>query len=427
MDFEDVTTNSPNNTLTDRSPDSGVSMDSMDSAPAEAPTGFAALPKEPPTKDKFGESAVLDKMEVSHVGEQPPAEQFKEPRHVLKAPRGTQRKPRINIQIPDDMDVDDTPKDKTEWRRPDTPHPRKRLMDMDGSMVEADWSKRFRHTDVSIDTSPESEAAFSTPAPVATPPQNNVIQLSSSLLRAPSRKMPAGGEQSFSFISGASLALRLSTLSQEEFLAKYVLVDCRFPYEYAGGHIKYSINIHKTEELADVFFPSNEQLLMKIKCRTPIFYSELSETRGLAMAKELSRIGRGRHERSRLDYSTVYVVRHGYKAFFESGFTEHCHPQGYVNMRHPFHHGELKKYNIDKENYGSFCDAEQTPSTSGLQQSKASSSLLVLGHSAINVVQDSPMLSDDFARARIASSPITPRVKRPAKGEGRRLRFFGKL
>lgn len=50
----------------------------------------------------------------------------------------------------DDMDVDDTPKDKTEWRRPDTPHPRKRLMDMDGSMVEADWSKRFRHTDVSI-------------------------------------------------------------------------------------------------------------------------------------------------------------------------------------------------------------------------------------------------------------------------------------
>lgn len=45
MDFEDVTTNSPNNTLTDRSPDSGVSMDSMDSAPAEAPTGFAALPK----------------------------------------------------------------------------------------------------------------------------------------------------------------------------------------------------------------------------------------------------------------------------------------------------------------------------------------------------------------------------------------------
>lgn len=52
--------------------------------------------------------------------------------------------------------------------------------------------------------------------------------------------MPAGGEQSFSFISGASLALRLSTLSQEEFLAKYVLVDCRFPYEYAGGHIKVS-------------------------------------------------------------------------------------------------------------------------------------------------------------------------------------------
>ncbi|KAH7701783.1 hypothetical protein AAVH_31079 [Aphelenchoides avenae] len=91
-------------------------------------------------------------------------------------------------------------------------------------------------------------------------------------------------------------------------------------------------------------------------------------SRRCARAKELSRIDRGRHA-SRLDYKTVYVLRDGYKTFFESGFMEHCHPQGYVNMRQPFHLGELEKYNVDKENSGSSCGAEQTPTISGLHQS----------------------------------------------------------
>lgn len=52
--------------------------------------------------------------------------------------------------------------------------------------------------------------------------------------------MPCPNSSAFQFIACDVLAERLSKLTQEQFLAEYILVDCRYPYEYAGGHIKVS-------------------------------------------------------------------------------------------------------------------------------------------------------------------------------------------
>ncbi|KAH7720287.1 CBN-CDC-25.2 protein [Aphelenchoides avenae] len=419
MDSEDVGNISPRNMTIDHSPDSGVSMGSKDSTPTQASTGVSALRKEPFAPKGENDSANLDQMEVDLSGEQLPEEQQLMPRRpILKAHRGADRVPRgpkLTIQFADDTNV----YSPTSLRRPGTPYPRKGLMSEELTLVtEEHPSKRSRHSSVSIDTSLDPEDALSTPPPVAIPPNSNTIQLSSKL---PS--MPCPNSSAFQFIACDVLAERLSKLTQEQFLAEYILVDCRYPYEYAGGHIKYAINIHNAEELPAIFFPADDQLI-KIKSRTPIFYCEFSQKRGPAMAQALRRMDRTRHEYPDLDHDTIYVLKDGYKDFFERGFLEHCYPAGYMTMDNPSHRGELIKYTAHKKKKRSLGVSEPPAGTSDdLEATNASSSLQPFSLAATNTAPHSPMLSMDFARARIDSPPITPKVKRPTKGEGRRLRF----
>ena len=41
-------------------------------------------------------------------------------------------------------------------------------------------------------------------------------------------------------MTGSTLVSLMSTLGTETFASRYVLVDCRYPFEYAGGHITVS-------------------------------------------------------------------------------------------------------------------------------------------------------------------------------------------
>lgn len=63
---------------------------------------------------------------------------------------------------------------------------------------------------------------------------------------------------------------------------EYVIVDCRFEYEYLGGHIKGAVNCNTHEELMRKFFNSNEDSTNSTR-KAIIFHCEFSSHRGPRM------------------------------------------------------------------------------------------------------------------------------------------------
>ncbi|KAI1726330.1 rhodanese-like domain-containing protein [Ditylenchus destructor] len=154
--------------------------------------------------------------------------------------------------------------------------------------------------------------------------------------------------RAFRSISGETMCQLLQSMSNEIFCRKFVLVDCRYPFEFNGGHIRHAINLYDLETMIKIFFPLDENAFKEMKVKIPIFYCEFSQKRGPTMATELRRYDRKRNEFKYpcLDYKEIYLLDHGYRKFYaEDKFIEFCEPSDYVPMLHPHHGVELRKYN----------------------------------------------------------------------------------
>uniref|UniRef100_T1INZ0 protein-tyrosine-phosphatase n=1 Tax=Strigamia maritima TaxID=126957 RepID=T1INZ0_STRMM len=122
---------------------------------------------------------------------------------------------------------------------------------------------------------------------------------------------------------------------------KHVVIDCRFPYEFEGGHIRGARNIYSKEKLEQEFLKVYELI------RNPRFDIPLRIFRGSSMSRFLR--GKDRetntvtNEYPNLHYPEIYVLDGGYKAFFEC-CEELCEPQSYKPMLHPDHGDEMKFY-----------------------------------------------------------------------------------
>ncbi|MFH4983904.1 hypothetical protein AB6A40_010613 [Gnathostoma spinigerum] len=125
----------------------------------------------------------------------------------------------------------------------------------------------------------------------------------------------------FKSISGSTLSELISTMNNDEFQKKYMLVDCRYPYEYSGGHIKNAINLFDPTLVPDMFYPEKFDAT---NARIPIFYCEYSQKRGPSMAAALRQYDRQRNESRypEIDYKEIYLLDRGYKKFFlDDAFT----------------------------------------------------------------------------------------------------------
>ncbi|KAG5294455.1 M-phase inducer phosphatase [Histoplasma ohiense] len=107
-----------------------------------------------------------------------------------------------------------------------------------------------------------------------------------------------------------------------------IIIDCRFEYEYEGGHINGAVNYNDKEHLAARLFSED----MKPNTML-VFHCEYSAHRAPIMAKFIRHKDRAVNidEYPKLTYPEMYILDGGYSAFF-SVYRSLCIPQNYVEM-----------------------------------------------------------------------------------------------
>ncbi|NXC48811.1 MPIP2 phosphatase, partial [Penelope pileata] len=95
-----------------------------------------------------------------------------------------------------------------------------------------------------------------------------------------------------------------------------VIVDCRYPYEYEGGHIKGAVNLPMEQDVEEfllkkpiVPFDTSKRVII-------IFHCEFSSERGPRMCRFVREKDRACNEYPRLHYPELYVLKGGYREFF---------------------------------------------------------------------------------------------------------------
>lgn len=146
-----------------------------------------------------------------------------------------------------------------------------------------------------------------------------------------------------------------------EFFNEITIVDCRFEYEYKGGHINGAVNVSSQKELEVKFLENNDGLksFQSNKKRLIIFHCEFSSYRGPLMASHLRTCDRNINQDNypHLDYPDILILEGGYKTFFDSQ-SQRCFPQKYVEMNDDNHKStcekELTRFKRDLKKASSF-------------------------------------------------------------------------
>ncbi|CAL2043408.1 unnamed protein product [Caenorhabditis brenneri] len=150
----------------------------------------------------------------------------------------------------------------------------------------------------------------------------------------------------FRRIDSKELRRLLLSHTEASFNAKYILIDCRYPFEYQGGHIKYATNFFDSSNVAELFYNADNTVKHR---RIPIFYCEFSQKRGPSMAQALREYDRHVHRDNypNVSFAEMYVLHEGYRQFYDFVRETNrnlCLPNGYVEMHNDRFTNELKLY-----------------------------------------------------------------------------------
>ncbi|KAH9932157.1 hypothetical protein B0H21DRAFT_699739 [Amylocystis lapponica] len=133
-------------------------------------------------------------------------------------------------------------------------------------------------------------------------------------------------------------------------LASFVVIDCRFDYEYNGGHVPGAMNINTTAGVEEFLLGENAIKPMPSTSGDPnkktvlIFHCEFSVKRAPTFAKHLRSKDRAlnNHVYPKIHFPEVYILEGGYSQYFsESG--PRCQPAGYVRMDDPYYAASRKE------------------------------------------------------------------------------------
>ncbi|NWV29081.1 MPIP2 phosphatase, partial [Origma solitaria] len=154
--------------------------------------------------------------------------------------------------------------------------------------------------------------------------------------------MVHGKDPGLKYISPATLAAVLTGCFSSS-IDRSIIVDCRYPYEYEGGHVKGAVNLPLQQEVEQFLLEQPIVALDGSKRVIIIFHCEFSLERGPKMCKFVREKDRSCHEYQRLHYPELYVLKGGYRHFFHQ-FPSLCEPRGYRPMHQPAFKEELRKF-----------------------------------------------------------------------------------
>ncbi|KAG1756465.1 uncharacterized protein EDB91DRAFT_17179 [Suillus paluster] len=141
-------------------------------------------------------------------------------------------------------------------------------------------------------------------------------------------------------------------------IANFHVIDCRFDYEYDGGHIPGAVNINTTTGV--------EEFLLGVQKPKPsvsgdsqrktilVFHCEFSAKRAPTFAKHLRAKDRAmnNHMYPRIHYPEVYILEGGYCEYYKQ-CASRCQPRGYVTMDDP-NYALSRKEDLDQFRKGKF-------------------------------------------------------------------------
>ncbi|XP_048190498.1 M-phase inducer phosphatase 1 isoform X5 [Perognathus longimembris pacificus] len=151
----------------------------------------------------------------------------------------------------------------------------------------------------------------------------------------------AGKHQDLKYISPEIIASVLNG-KFANLIKEFVIIDCRYPYEYEGGHIKGAVNLHMEEEVEE-FLLKKPIVPTDGKRVIVVFHCEFSSERGPRMCRYVRERDRLGNEYPKLHYPELYVLKGGYKEFFLK-CQSHCEPPSYRPMHHEDFKEDLKKF-----------------------------------------------------------------------------------
>ncbi|KAJ7905332.1 hypothetical protein B0H14DRAFT_2326910 [Mycena olivaceomarginata] len=179
--------------------------------------------------------------------------------------------------------------------------------------------------------------------------------------------------------------------------ADYHVIDCRFDYEFNGGHIRGAVNLNQTADVEEFFLRTSLKKPKPSVSGDPgrktilVFHCEFSAKRAPTFAKHLRARDRAvnNHVYPRIHYPELYILEGGYCNYFQAS-SFRCLPQAYVTMDDPTHTAsrdggldQLRKAKFGRHKSYTYGDASGLNKTSNLVQQQSKRNTVPAGPASI--------------------------------------------
>ncbi|XP_055585470.1 M-phase inducer phosphatase 2-like [Uranotaenia lowii] len=163
-------------------------------------------------------------------------------------------------------------------------------------------------------------------------------------------------------------------------IASYKIIDCRYPYEFEGGHIRGARNLYTQDQILEELIRTKSNP-PKVEADAPkrdviVFHCEFSSERGPKLSRFLRNHDRILNSDSypALHYPEIYLLHGGYKDFF-AVHPELCDPIAYREMLDPAFGDAYRHFRAKSKSWnGDVIKGSAMPHSASFSSSTSSSS-----------------------------------------------------